>query len=831
MNSNVNPDYAQINDYAFITNPESSKQNTPSENALKIKTCRPTGKHAACPTPPGATQSPSPAPAARAAGSALHAHRGDQNHLICKRLRDNQDLRRPAPLRPTPLPARDHVDDSTEINLCKSSEKQDHQIGRIRVSPSPPRAAHSSPLTPPARAGDIALHRDTRRSAHGDALHSLRDPITDSDGACRPTPPGMYTVPVQVILKQSNDIAHQVSNDSCQQSHSLRDGEGRASPYEIGDAQHSSQEPYQHPDLLVSPSQFSVYIKELWPNPTEEAYGAAPLHMQLYFDVKETGLPNYMGVRREVPSSLLTDNWEKALVGYHDAEIVQYLRYGWPVSYTAPSIPKSGSVNHPSAIRHPEAVDNFLRKELSKDAMLGPFEQSPFDEWCQTSPLMTRDKKDQDGRVNGKRIIIDLSYPMGNSVNSGIVKGNFQGHTRSYTLPTPLDLASLIVKFGTGCYLWKSDLERAYRQLRVDPLDYPLLGIQHKNRTYIDICPSFGCRSSGAAQQRVSNALVYLMGKSDINMLAYVDDFAGVARTCTQAAAHLADFEKTCEHLGLQLAADKTAFPSTNMEFLGFTFDTVEMTIIIPQQKLIDVIQEAGSWMSKTHATKAQYQSLAGRLNHISQVIAPARKFISRLLAALRNAPDTGPSLIPPEVKKDIMWFVEFAESCNTKRIIPVSLPDFIIECDACIYGAGAFSHTQYYTFEFPPTDTTKYHIAQLEAINAVMAAKTLIPPDLTAHRVRIHTDNIASMYALNSGKTRDPVLAACARELWMVAAHQQLDIILEHHPGASLVLADALSRQSKSNYHREHAAHLVSQYNLARVEPVHLTCVLSDKL
>ena len=99
---------------------------------------------------------------------------------------------------------------------------------------------------------------------------------------------------------------------------------------------------------------------------------------------------------------------------------------------------------------------------------------------------------------------------------------HFPGHTRSYTLPTPLDLASLIVKFGTGCYLWKSDLERAYRQLRVDPLDYPLLGIQHKNRTHSDICPSFGCRSSGAAQQRVSNALVYLMGKSDINMLAYM---------------------------------------------------------------------------------------------------------------------------------------------------------------------------------------------------------------------------------------------------------------------------------------------------------------------
>ena len=35
-----------------------------------------------------------------------------------------------------------------------------------------------------------------------------------------------------------------------------------------------------------------------------------------------------MGVKREIPSALLTENWEKVLVSYHDAEIVQYLKYG-----------------------------------------------------------------------------------------------------------------------------------------------------------------------------------------------------------------------------------------------------------------------------------------------------------------------------------------------------------------------------------------------------------------------------------------------------------------------------------------------------------------------
>ena len=42
---------------------------------------------------------------------------------------------------------------------------------------------------------------------------------------------------------------------------------------------------------------------------------------------------------------------------------------------------------------------------------------------------MTRDKKGEDGRTTGKRVIVDLSYPLGASVNSGIDRNNFQAST------------------------------------------------------------------------------------------------------------------------------------------------------------------------------------------------------------------------------------------------------------------------------------------------------------------------------------------------------------------------------------------------------------------
>ena len=86
-------------------------------------------------------------------------------------------------------------------------------------------------------------------------------------------------------------------------------------------------------------------------------------------------------------------------------------------------------------------------------------------------------------------------------------------------------------------------------------------------------------------------------------------------------------------------------------------------------------------------------------------------------------------------------------------------------------------------------------------------------------------------MSSPNTGRGRDPILLACAGELWMVPATQQLSIELLHHPGASLVLADALSRRHNSAHHHRLAEALVSHRNLLRAEPVELDRVITTYL
>lgn len=94
---------------------------------------------------------------------------------------------------------------------------------------------------------------------------------------------------------------------------------------------------------------------------------------------------------------------------------------------------------------------------------------------------------------------MDLSFPAGAAPNDGIDTGFYFGKDILYTLPNIDGLTTKLQDYGPGAFVWKEDLSRAYRQLRIDPLDTPLLGLKVDQLIYLDLCPAFGCKSSSSA--------------------------------------------------------------------------------------------------------------------------------------------------------------------------------------------------------------------------------------------------------------------------------------------------------------------------------------------
>lgn len=585
----------------------------------------------------------------------------------------------------------------------------------------------------------------------------------------------------------------------------------------VQDNNHLSFVPSFDPKAL---SEHATRIKTFWPEPTSHAMARFPQFCELYNRVKSFSAPNAVGARITLDSGLNLEEWESRLQTYHDKEICAYLRFGWPVGYTGSKPPVSVNRNHPSGDNFKSHVQDFLTTECNYGAILGPFDSAPFAPWVRISPIMSRPKKQSDKR----RIIIDLTYPEGSGVNSGIDIHSIFGRDISYKLPSIWDLVAYLQTIPQGAWIWVADLQRAYRQLRVDPIDTPLLGLCVDHRTYLDLCPAFGCRSSSAACQRTSNAVVYLMACQGHKVYAYLDDYAGCSQSQQEALIAYTHFKDLAKSLGLQLAADKCRPPATIVTWLGYTIDTTAMQLAVPKDKLTEILDLCRLWLNKSRVNKKTLQSFVGKILHVVPCIRHSRKFTSRMLAALRAMQTKNWTTIGPAFKADVAWFHHYAAQANGISIFNPDIDYTVqIECDACLTGGGGNTDKHFYSWVFTPEFAKKYTaIHQIEAINIVVAFRTLCPQThLQGKGVLIFTDNISSSYALSTGVTKDPVLAACARELWLEAASKDVELKIKHKPGSMIPLADALSRASSDYAKRSFALSQTQLRGLSQLPPV----------
>ena len=217
---------------------------------------------------------------------------------------------------------------------------------------------------------------------------------------------------------------------------------------------------------------------------------------KLHKEVLEYGYPNRWGARRPVKTKWNLDKFGELLRDYHDKEVVEWIRYGWPTG-RLPTLPEPeiNHKNHKGARDHPEALKAYISKEARHGAIMGPFTRIPFQSKVGISPLSTRPKKDSSER----RVILDLSFPVGMSVNDGIQKDNYLGFTAKLTFPRVDDFALCIHLLGKGCMMFKVDLSRYFRQLLLDPGDYSLIGYIIDGDIYFDKVLPMGMRSAPSA--------------------------------------------------------------------------------------------------------------------------------------------------------------------------------------------------------------------------------------------------------------------------------------------------------------------------------------------
>ena len=87
--------------------------------------------------------------------------------------------------------------------------------------------------------------------------------------------------------------------------------------------------------------------------------------------------------------------------------------------------------------------------------------------------------------------MIDLNWPIGNSVNSGVSADKYLDTDIILTYPSIDNITDQILKLGKSYEIFKVDISRAFRHVPIDPGDLDLLGL-YWNNYFLDCSVPFG---------------------------------------------------------------------------------------------------------------------------------------------------------------------------------------------------------------------------------------------------------------------------------------------------------------------------------------------------
>ena len=161
----------------------------------------------------------------------------------------------------------------------------------------------------------------------------------------------------------------------------------------------------------------------------------------------------------------------------------------------------------------------------------------------------------------------------------------------------------------------------------------------------------------------------------------------------TEAVCQAA-YDELCsllQNLGFALSPTKIVPPPLSLVFLGVEFDTVHMSLSLPEDKLTDLKGVIQSFCSRSHASKRQLQHHAGKLNWACKVVFGGRTFLRRILDLMKSLKrPSSRCWLTSEFHKDMEWWSTFLVHFNGKCDFLDHCPVTTLHTDACSYGVGA---------------------------------------------------------------------------------------------------------------------------------------------
>ena len=146
--------------------------------------------------------------------------------------------------------------------------------------------------------------------------------------------------------------------------------------------------------------------------------------------------------------------------------------------------------------------------------------------------------------------------------------------------------------------------------------------------------------------------------------------------------------------LGLVSSPKKDCAPSTCMVFLEVHFNTIDMTMSVTPQLLLNPLSHCRSLLTVDVIPRRDLQSSLGVMSFVTACIRPARIFMSGLLNTLQANPSACFCPLSSDDKSDLHWWCHFLPQFNGVTLIkstPWLKNPFFLSTDAGTSGEGGY--------------------------------------------------------------------------------------------------------------------------------------------
>ena len=348
------------------------------------------------------------------------------------------------------------------------------------------------------------------------------------------------------------------------------------------------------------------------------------------------------------------------------------------------------------------------------------------------------------------------------------------------------------------------DLSDAYLSLAVARDRWRFLGLEFEDVDYFYCCLCFGLNAGPRIFTKVLKRVIqFFRSKLAIWVTFYLDDLLSQSRDPQKLVWQTEVMILILHLLGFRVNFEKSDLvPAQRVTYIGFEFDSVEMTVSLPLEKVAKIGGMVRGFLDKGFISVKDLQRLMGSLESTRPAVRTAplhyRKTQALLVLATKRKWAMKKVLsISEGIKSELLWWVVKLPS---HRSSPMRDPpaEISIWSDAATNeGCGWGGHSSLGdTVQGVWSEKEReMHINVLETLGAVNVVEALLPPDTVAAHYIDNTTAVA--YVRNFGGTVSKGSCDRALQYWDVVLDRNSWVIPSHIAGKDNVMADFFSRHT----------------------------------